>query len=56
MSSKHRLNSIPTLGVKIQKSFNLDADTLVVEENSPKPEVLQKYLQQCLYMDHCSIS
>jgi hypothetical protein len=37
MSSKHRLSSIPTLGVKIHKSFNLDADTSAGEENSPKP-------------------
>ena len=35
MSSKNRLNIIPTLGVEIQKSFNLDADTLAVEETSP---------------------
>jgi hypothetical protein len=37
MPNKHRLNSIPTLGVKIQKSFNLEADTLTVEKNCPKP-------------------
>ena len=56
MSSKHRLSSIPFLGVKIQKFFNLHADTSAGEDNNPKPGGPPKHLQEYLYMDHCSIS